>query len=82
MGFPGGADQRIKATKIAPVIAARRKKLENTLIVELRKTFNNAKKPCGAAQPDSPICFGSLALPSCQTFASLWAKFNACGAVC
>ena len=77
MGFPGGADQRTKATKLAPVNAARRKKLENTLIVELRKTFNNAKKPCGGCVAGFTHLFWQhRAAPSAGLFANQWVRLD------
>jgi hypothetical protein len=49
MGFPDGADQGENAKTRCTVIAARRKKHENTLIVELLIAFNNAQSRAGAA---------------------------------
>jgi len=49
MGFPDGADQGENAKTKCTVIAARRDKHENTLIVELPIVFNNAQNRAGAA---------------------------------
>jgi len=77
MGFPGEADQRIKATKLAPVNAARRKKQENTLIVELRIAFNNAKKPCGGcAAGFSHLFWQARAAPFAGLFAIPWVNYS------
>ena len=74
---PGVADQRTKATKLAPVNAARRKKQENTLIVELRGAFNNAKKPCGGLRSRiPPSVLAASHCPPVRLIANLWVKFR------
>jgi len=71
MGFPDGADQGRKAKTRCTVTAARRRKQENTLIVELPIVFNNAQRPCGGCVVRFPICFGSPALPPVPIYALL-----------